>query len=66
MKATETQLKELEKAKPATDAPKDVPPANDLTLFVDDLIRERDRQVCELGKRFTAENSRERGGGRGK
>ena len=33
---------------------------------VDDLIRERDRQVCELGKRFTAENSRERGGGRGK
>ena len=44
LKATETQLRELEKAKPATDAPKEVPPANDHTLFVDDLIRERDRQ----------------------
>lgn len=42
-------MKELEKAKPATDAPKEVPPANDHTLFVDDLIRERDRQVCEHG-----------------
>ena len=59
----ENQMRELEKVGPAENAIKDVPHENEHTLFVDDLVRERDRQVCEYGRHLTTETACERGGG---
>ena len=63
LKAMESQMKELEKVRPTENVIKEVPQENDHTLFVDDLVRERDRQVCENGKQLTTETACKRGGG---